>query len=111
MNLNPLNKLRRFSSAAKSAAPPMPAQAPPVLHKAQPVGSTPIEIHPAEINPEAKQCKNCKCGYTVKNFILYTKGPNITGWYCFECWAYYDKHKVLPTPTKRVIPVRAPRNA
>lgn len=104
--LNPLNKLRRFSSAQKAnSAPSVPAAQEAPRNKAIPGDRLPEDQIQKLINPLAKNCKHCKAPHSTKNFVFFTQGPSINGWFCFECMSYWWKHKILPAiAPKRVLP-------
>ena len=112
MSLNPLLKLKRFASAPAAPTPPQQDK-PPALPPAQEVISERPKLPPAPpltpdeiqklVNPLSRNCKHCKCHHTTVRFIFYTESPSLKGWYCFDCWAYHSKNRILPP----VQPVRA----
>jgi hypothetical protein len=54
-----------------------------------------------EVNPASTLCAHCKCSPTQANFIFFNQGPELNGWYCFECFKHHNEHKALPTNPHR----------
>lgn len=114
MALNPLNKLRRFTSApvAPSTQKQEPAQAITAPQKTISVQAKPAPALPKDeierlINPQSRNCAHCGTHHTKVKFIWYSEGPGYKGWYCFDCWGHHYKHKVFPPiATARAVPKR-----
>ncbi len=113
MPLNPLSKLRRFSSAK----PAPNADVPKALPAAKEAMRAPLASVPpltqeqliALANPLASNCKECKRKHTTQNFVMFATGGGLDGWYCFECWAHFIKNKRFPIVAPRAVPVKVTR--
>jgi len=116
--LNPLLKLKRFASAPIAPPPPKQDQEKPKV-LAQEAASEGPKLPPVPplsrdeieklVNPLSRNCKHCGIHHTKVNFIFYTESPSIKGWFCFDCWAYHQKHRVLPSlQPVRVVPKKVP---